>query len=102
MASCLVDGIILLFTTNWGLDVPPQVSHFRSIDPGAMGSHASTGTVCVCALIHQTLILIFRTLIQLIFSCVLIIADNRQNNYFCMSVKLEVIWYNNITIGTFI
>ena len=68
----------------------------RSIDPGAMGSHASTGTVCVCALIHQTLILIFRTLIQLIFSCVLIIADNRQNNYFCMSVKLEVIWYNNI------
>ena len=51
------------------------VLHFRSIDPGAM---ASTGTVCVCALIHRTIF----GLIQLIFSCVLIITDNHQNNYF--------------------
>ena len=87
MASCFVDdtGVapesfsLSPCTTNWKLEVPPrfpQVSHFRSIDPGAK---ASTGTVFVRALIHRTLILIFRTLIQLIFSCVLI---NRQNNYF--------------------
>ena len=59
---------------------------------------ASIGTICVCALIHQTLILIFRTLVQLIFSCVLIIADNHQNNYFHMSVKLEVTRYLDCAI----
>ena len=93
MASCFVDdtGVALesfsmsLQTGSSRYRLISQVSHFRSIDPGAMAS-TRLWLVLVpstrCALIDRTLILIFQTLIQQIFLCALIIVDNRQNNYF--------------------